>query len=71
METAHLTEQVNQLKQLLAKAVADLEVAEAEAADTEWPEEKAEALSKAISNVTFRLSGLLYRWRDRKPFITA
>ena len=71
MTNEQLNEQVTQLKQLLTEAVAQLEAAEAEAADTTWVEEKNEAISKAISNVTFRLAGLLYRWRDREPFITA
>ena len=71
MTNEQLNQQVTQLKQLLTEAVAQLEVAEAEAADTEWVEEKNEAISKAISNVTFRLAGLLYRWRDGEPFIVA
>lgn len=69
-ETQKLTERVEQLKFLLTEAMATLEAAGAEADDTEWHEEKCDALYKALTNVLYRFAGAWHSHQSDKDLLT-
>ncbi len=62
-EIQNLTMRANEVKIVLARLIATIEAAEAEASEVTWEEEKEAALSSALSTVQWRCEKLAYDMR--------
>ena len=71
-EAQEAAKRAKEVKFILTQLLARIDEAEAEAEDTKWDEEKADALNKALSGVSWRCDNLVYDLRrsDNETLLT-